>query len=108
VLRQGAGRVVLLGGRAIQVELVDMLAPPAAAAAAAGSLAAPIPARVTRVMVAVGDRVAKGAALLVLEAMKMELSIAAPFAGTVMALRHAAGEMVQEGTILAVLAPDEP
>jgi biotin carboxyl carrier protein len=56
----------------------------------------------------VGDRVAKGAALLVLEAMKMELSIAAPFAGTVMALRHAAGEMVQEGTILAVLAPDEP
>ena len=107
VLRQGAGRVVLLGGRAIRVDLVDTLAPPAAAAAAAGSLAAPIPARVTRVMVAVGDRVTKGEALLVLEAMKMELSIAAPFAGTVMALRHAAGDMVEEGTILAVLTAEE-
>jgi 3-methylcrotonyl-CoA carboxylase alpha subunit len=85
--------------------MVDPLAPPRAQGAALGSLAAPIPARVTRIMAAKGDTVAKGAVLLTLEAMKMELSITAPFDGTVQELSHQAGDMVQEGTILAILTP---
>ena len=99
----GATRTIILDGTNHVVNQVDTLAPPAAQSAAAGSLAAPIPARVTRILVAVDDSVKKGAILLTLEAMKMELSITAPFDATVTEIPHAVGEMVQEGTILAVL-----
>ena len=51
--------------------------------AAAGSLEAPMPGTVLLVHAANGDEVAEGDVLLVLESMKMELSIAAPHAGTV-------------------------
>jgi 3-methylcrotonyl-CoA carboxylase alpha subunit len=104
----GDSRTVILRGRNTTIRVIDPLAPPRAAETAVGSLAAPIPARVTRILVAPGDTVAKGAVLLTLEAMKMELTIAAPFAGIVRELRHAAGDMVQEGTILAVLTPADP
>ena len=111
VLREAAGqgdrRIVILGGRDYAVRVVDALAPPRAQGAALGSLAAPIPARVTRISAAVGDVVVKGAVLLTLEAMKMELSISAPFDGTVREMRHGVGEMVQEGTLLVVLDPAE-
>jgi 3-methylcrotonyl-CoA carboxylase alpha subunit len=107
VVRDGNRRIVIHRGRNSIVTVVDPLAPPRAQEAAMGSLAAPIPARVTRILCAVGDMVAKGAVLLTLEAMKMELTIAAPFDGTVTDMRHAAGDMVQEGTILAVLTPAE-
>ena len=103
VVIEGATRNVILDGANHAVHVVDTLAPPAAQSAAAGSLAAPIPARVTRILVAVDDSVKKGAVLLTLEAMKMELSITAPFDATVKDIPHAVGEMVQEGTILAVL-----
>ncbi len=108
IVTHGDSRTAILRGRNTTIRLIDPLAPPRSAEAAAGSLAAPIPARVTRILAAVGDAVAKGAVLLTLEAMKMELTIAAPFAGIVRELRHAAGDMVQEGTILAVLTPADP
>jgi 3-methylcrotonyl-CoA carboxylase alpha subunit len=107
LVAHGAQRTVILRGQNYPVRMVDPLAPPRAQGAALGSLAAPIPARVTRIMAAKGDTVAKGAVLLTLEAMKMELSITAPFDGTVQELSHQAGDMVQEGTILAILTPAE-
>jgi 3-methylcrotonyl-CoA carboxylase alpha subunit len=103
VVHHGAQRIVIHRGRNSVVTIIDPLAPPRAEAAALGSLAAPIPARVTRVMCAAGDKVTKGAVLLTLEAMKMELTIAAPFDGSVSEILHQVGDMVQEGTILAVL-----
>jgi 3-methylcrotonyl-CoA carboxylase alpha subunit len=108
IVTHGDSRTVILRGRNTTIRVIDPLAPPRAAETAVGSLAAPIPARVTRILAALGDTVAKGAVLLTLEAMKMELTIAAPFAGIVRELRHAAGDMVQEGTILAVLTPADP
>ena len=63
-------------------------------------VAAPIPARVTRVLVSPGDTVAKGAALLVLEAMKTEITLSAPADGVVESVRAAVGEMVEEGVPL--------
>ena len=56
------------------------------AGAARGSLEAPMPGTVWLVNVANGDTVAEGDVLLVLESMKMELSITAPYAGTVAGL----------------------
>ena len=57
-----------------------------------------------RVLVAPGQRVEAGTALVVLEAMKMEHSIRAPHDGTVNALFCQEGDMVSEGTVLVELA----
>src|SRR3546814_2721486 len=62
-----------------------------------GRLFAPMPAKVIRVAAGVGDRVARGDVLLVLEAMKMEHGVAAPADGVVAALAVAEGDLVEEG-----------
>ena len=69
----------------------------------AGSLLAPMPGVVRRVLAEVGTVVTAGQALLVLEAMKMEQTVAAPADGVVAELRAKAGEQVSAGQILAVL-----
>ena len=71
--------------------------------APAGSLLAPMPGLVRRVLVEPGTAVVAGQPLLVLEAMKMEQTVAAPAAGVVAELRAKAGEQVSTGQILAVL-----
>ncbi len=71
------------------------------------TLAAPMPGTVTVVKVAVGDEVAAGQSLLVVEAMKMEHVISAPHSGTVTELDVTAGATVAMDQILAVVAPKE-
>jgi propionyl-CoA carboxylase alpha chain len=73
------------------------------AQAPAGSLLAPMPGLVRRVLVEVGAAVTAGQPLLVLEAMKMEQTVAAPAAGVVAELRAKAGEQVSSGQVLAVV-----
>ncbi|WP_327168141.1 biotin carboxylase N-terminal domain-containing protein [Streptomyces subrutilus] len=73
----------------------------------AGTLAAPMPGTVTVVKVAVGDLVAAGQSLLVVEAMKMEHVISAPHAGTVTELDVTPGSTVAMDQVLAVVAPEE-
>ncbi|HSX67911.1 acetyl/propionyl/methylcrotonyl-CoA carboxylase subunit alpha [Nocardioides sp.] len=70
---------------------------------AEGSLLAPMPGSVVAVHAAVGDVVAEGQPLLVMEAMKMQHTIAAPYAGTVTELDVSAGQQVEAGTVLAVV-----
>jgi 3-methylcrotonyl-CoA carboxylase alpha subunit len=53
----------------------------------------------------VGDRVEQGQELLVMEAMKMELTLKAPCAGVVIEIRVAAGDFVDADAALVVLAP---
>jgi 3-methylcrotonyl-CoA carboxylase alpha subunit len=67
------------------------------------SLMAPMPATVTRINVAVGDAVARGDTLLVLEAMKMELPVRAPSDGTISSIACREGELVQPGVPLIEL-----
>ncbi|MFB6955911.1 acetyl/propionyl/methylcrotonyl-CoA carboxylase subunit alpha [Streptomyces sp. NPDC056309] len=78
-----------------------------AAHAGADSLTAPMPGTVTVVKVAVGDEVAAGQSLLVVEAMKMEHVISAPHAGTVTELDVTPGTTVAMDQVLAVIAPVE-
>jgi 3-methylcrotonyl-CoA carboxylase alpha subunit len=66
-----------------------------------GAIMSPMPGRVIAVLVKEGQAVARGERLLVLEAMKMEQALLAPFNGVVGALKVAAGEQVPEGTLLA-------
>ncbi|MAN75743.1 MAG: methylcrotonoyl-CoA carboxylase [Rhizobiales bacterium] len=75
-------------------------------AAADGAVLAPIPGKVTAIPIAVGQRVAKGETLIVLEAMKMEYTLSAPFDGTVAAINASSGEQVTEGTVLVEIAEE--
>ena len=70
------------------------------AAAHHSSLAAPMPATVTRINVEPGGVVGKGDTLLVLEAMKMELPVRAPADGTVRVVNCRVGDLVQPGLAL--------
>ncbi|MCY0930321.1 ATP-grasp domain-containing protein [Streptomyces sp. H27-H1] len=72
----------------------------------ADTLAAPMPGTVTVVKVAVGEKVAAGQSLLVVEAMKMEHVISAPHAGTVTELDVTPGSTVAMDQVLAVVTPD--
>jgi acetyl-CoA/propionyl-CoA carboxylase biotin carboxyl carrier protein len=58
---------------------------------------------IVKVLVAVGDEVAEGQALCVLEAMKMENNIAADKSGTIAELKVAAGDSVGAGDVVAVI-----
>jgi biotin carboxyl carrier protein len=73
-------------------------------AAAAHGLEAPMPATVTRIVAGVGQRVAAGDVLVLLEAMKMELAIRAPHDGTVTRVACEAGALVQPGIPLVELS----
>ncbi|MBP7134844.1 MAG: ATP-grasp domain-containing protein [Sphingomonadaceae bacterium] len=66
-----------------------------------GAILAPMPGRIVSVDVVAGESVAAGQRLLVLEAMKMEQALLAPFDGIVAELSAEAGGQVTEGTVLA-------
>jgi propionyl-CoA carboxylase alpha chain len=70
---------------------------------AEGSLLAPMPGSVVAVHVEVGAAVTEGQPLLVMEAMKMQHTIAAPKAGTVTELAASVGQQVEAGAVLAVV-----
>jgi len=80
--------------------------PVASEQVSAGAALAPMPGGVVRVAVAVGDRVAAGQVLVVLEAMKMEHAVHAGSAGTVVEVGVAEGDQVETGRVLAVVEAD--
>jgi len=107
VLEHGAAVVVFIAGESWQFEAVDMLAPPPGADVTAGRLTAPMPGRVVQLLVAAGDRVRRGQPMMIVEAMKMEHTIAAPSDGTVAAVHYAPGDLVEEGAELIALAESD-
>ena len=78
-----------------------------AAAAGDGAILAPMPGKVIALDVAEGDSVTAGQRLMVLEAMKMEHSLTAPFDGTVTQLSASEGGQVQVEAVLCVVEPSE-
>ena len=98
VVRQGDRRYMAVDGQ------VFTLRPPdpqrQRSERAGGSLEAAMPGRVLDVLVNVGDTVHKGDTLVLLEAMKMELRIAAPADGVVTAVRCTPGAVVERGQVL--------
>ncbi|WP_225768179.1 acetyl/propionyl/methylcrotonyl-CoA carboxylase subunit alpha [Inquilinus sp. Marseille-Q2685] len=91
VLRDSADRVF---------GVIDPLAHAGEEAGAGSRLTAPMPGRVIAVLVEAGAKVTKGQPLIVLEAMKMEHTVAAPADGTVTSLPFSAGDQVDEGVAL--------
>ncbi|HOU41761.1 MAG TPA: biotin carboxylase N-terminal domain-containing protein [Promineifilum sp.] len=74
---------------------------------AAGSLRAPLPGTVLAVLVAVGQRVEEGQALVKIEAMKMEHTIRTAAAGIVEAIHYAPGDSVDADALLAHIRPPD-
>ncbi len=72
-----------------------------------GAVTPPTPAVVVRVLVGVGDRVVRGQAVIVVSAMKMETTLAAPWDGVVREVRAVVGARVRPGDVL-VLVGDDP
>ena len=70
------------------------------AGAAEDKVRSPLPGKIIDLRVKPGDKVSKGQPLLILEAMKMEHTLAAPADGTVKSVRYAVGEQVAEGAEL--------
>ena len=86
-----------------QVTVVDTLSHAGEGHAEAGRLTAPMPGKVIAYLVKRGDAIKTGQPLAVLEAMKMEHTIAAPRDGTVAELLFAPGDQVSEGGELLTL-----
>ncbi len=74
-----------------------------ASVAGDGAVRSPMPGRIVAVGVTAGDKVARGAVLVTLEAMKMEHALTAPFDGTVAEIKAAPGDQVAEGLLLVRL-----
>ena len=104
VYRQGDVAHVHTAQGAAQLTVVDLLAHAGDAQAEGGRLTAPMPGKVVSFAVKAGDRVKRGQALAVLDAMKMEHTIAAPGDGTVAELLYAPGDQVGEGAALLTLS----
>ena len=98
-------RHIFLRGHGYLLVQVDALHHAGQAEGAEDGLVAPIPGRIVALLATPGVPVAKGTPLLILEAMKMELSILAPAAGVVAAFHFAAGASVTEGVPLLAFEP---
>ena len=89
---------------ATQITVVDALAHAADGLVEGGRLTAPMPGKVVSFAVKAGDSVKRGQTLAVMEAMKMEHTIAAPADGVVAELLFEPGDQVTEGSELLRLA----
>jgi acetyl/propionyl-CoA carboxylase alpha subunit len=108
-IRAGVGDdedvIAFVGGAALRLSLPGRDAVAGDAAAGDGRVRSPMPGRIVKVAVAQGEAVAKGAALVVLEAMKMEHALVAPFDGVVAEVTVVEGAQVIEGVVLVRLEP---
>ena len=106
-LRRGDELTLVIAGRNHSLTLANPLAEAGASAIAGGGLTAPMPGKIVALRVEPGATVKRGAPLLVLEAMKMEHTIAAPADGVVERLRYRVGDQVEEGAELVVFKAAE-
>ena len=105
---QNADRItVFADGRGHAFGRIAGVKPGAQPPETGGLVVAPMPGLVKLVAVADGQRVAKGDALLMLEAMKMEHTLSAPCSGLVAEILVAAGDQVSDGTLLVRLEPGD-
>jgi 3-methylcrotonyl-CoA carboxylase alpha subunit len=100
-------RHVFIDGVCFVFAAIDPLFHAGSGGGAEGGLTAPMPGKVIALIAPVGTRIEKGAPLLILEAMKMEHTIAAPAAGVVKGFRFNVGEQVSDGAELVEFEADK-
>ena len=94
------GLRIWVGAQHWDVRFPDPLQGTMASQSSAGSLTAPMPGVITMLSAKPGDAIASGKPLLVMEAMKMEHVIKAPFDGVIKAYRFDSGDQVKDGDLL--------
>lgn len=104
VYTQGEVDHVFTARGATQITAIDLLAHAGESHTEGGRLTAPMPGKILSFSVKAGDKVSKGQPLAVMEAMKMEHTIAAPADGVVEELMYAPGDQVTEGSELLKIA----
>lgn len=107
VVRHGAALTIMAQGRSHALLLYDPSAPLGEEEGVGGRLTAPMPGKVVAVLVQVGERVKKGAPLMILEAMKMEHTIHAPREGLIAQIHYRVGCLVNDGAELLSLSAEE-
>ena len=108
VVAEGELLHVFYRGEHAVLQYADPMAHAGVAEVAAGRLTAPMPGKVVAVLVAPGDTVEAGTPLMIMEAMKMEHTIAAPHAGVVDAILYVVGDQVADGAPLLSFAAPTP
>jgi biotin carboxyl carrier protein len=104
-----------VGGRRVELQVqtaaeaaLDAALGTGAAGGGDGRLTAPMPGRIVKVSVAVGDEVEAGSPVVIIEAMKMENELQAPSSGTVVSVEVEAGQAVEAGVVLLTIeAPQD-
>jgi biotin carboxyl carrier protein len=106
-----SGSEVVVNGHRFHFEIQDprqwKRSGGAALANAPAAILAPMPGKVVRVLVSVGDLVAAGQGIVVVEAMKMQNELKAPRAGRVTSIQAAPNDSVNGGAVLALIEPVE-
>jgi len=100
VVRHGESFHVFNLGQHIELSYADPLLHAGESEAEAGRLTAPMPGKIVALLVTTGQSVKKGEPLLIMEAMKMEHTIAAPKDGVVKELMYVIGDQVADGAQL--------
>jgi len=103
VLRLGSEFWVVLADATARLTYLDPLVPGETSGAVSGKIVAPMPGKISAVLVQPGATVQRGQTLMVIEAMKMEHAITAPSDGVVDTIGFAPGALVEEGVELLKL-----
>ncbi|MDH3399696.1 MAG: 3-methylcrotonyl-CoA carboxylase, partial [Chromatiales bacterium] len=106
VVRQDKELVVLLDGVRRALLIHDPLEAGLEDEAGPGNLRSPMPGKVLDVLVAEGQKVQRGAPMIILEAMKMEHTIVAPADGVVTRISYKPGDLIDEGVDLVEFEAD--
>jgi biotin carboxyl carrier protein len=104
VVADGAERHVFVAGDVYEFEVEPVGARRRTNRGQGDQLTAPMPARVVRLLAAVGQEVKRGDVVITLEAMKMELPVRAPRDGRVLSVACDVGQLVQPGVPLMELS----
>ena len=107
VIPAGTGLYLLHRGRTHSIALPDRAAEDSEAGSTLTQVTAPLPGKVVKTTVRSGDTVARGATVVVLEAMKMELGVEAPRDGTIQEVAVREGDQVVEGAVLVTFVNDD-
>ena len=106
VAKRGARWSLHLDGYTLEYQVASGERRGAPRASGAG-LVAPMPGLVTQVLAGVGDAVALGQPLVIIEAMKMEHVIRASLGGRIRAIHVRSGDQIEGGTVVVEIAPPE-
>lgn len=101
--RKAQSLTLIHGGATVTFEIIDPMEADMSDEGAGGAITAPLPGKIIKLSTEAGAKVKKGDPLMILEAMKMEHTIAAPTAGTVAEVNFAEGDQVEEGAVLIAL-----